>query len=335
MGIVVYFEDGQVSKIEPEPGFSYYQIRDLINSSNSIVSDGIPYDLTQEDSIRSISIPKYKFFPPNNNAKDLGVTGYLEYVLRMHAGLLWREGQYHISMVCLEKACQLMEYSTILWPQSEYFRIVNWYIELGKFKKAAEWKKWIYNHTKSTYDYAKDDFEQTIQSCKYIGTDLVEVGDCAACCCVCAKYRKRVYSLSGKTWKFPKFPADFCFRCGLKVLPFIEGISEPSFKCSNLVLYSRRLFRDDRSKRELESYRDRLVREEKERSNLTKADLNHIIYYWFKPKFPNDFPKSVSGFSRMRNANSKNYQRLMQMVEAAGYKIPKSLEEVAEWEQQE
>ena len=60
------------------------------------------------------------------------------------------------------------------------------------------------------------------------------------------------------------------------------------------------------------------------------ADLNHIIYYWFKPKFPNDFPKTLNAFSRMRNANSSKYQKLVQLVEEAGYRIPQSLEDVIE-----
>lgn len=83
------------------------------------------------------------------------------------------------------------------------------------------------------------------------------------------------------------------------------------------------------------NYRLWLERVEKSYNPINEPNLNHIIYYWFKPKFPDDFPKSLSGFSRMRNGNTANYQKLAQKIEDAGYTIPKSLDEVAEWEERE
>lgn len=330
MAVTVYYERGQVVKISPEPNVSYYDVREIINEATSIVSDGIPYDLTDRNSIYSIAIPEYTYTHENKHAQDLGATGYLEYVLRMHAGLLWNNGNYDLSLVCLGKACQLMLYSPMIWKKKDYYRIVHENIELGRFKKAKEWKDWIEKYVIDSSDYAKDAFARTVQSCNQFGTDLVEVGDANCCCEICAKYRKRIYSLSGRNWKFPRFPKDFHFGCNLQITEFYEGVMEPSFKCLNYVLYSRRPFKDDRSIEEKERYKKRIeeirIAEEKHLS----ADLNRIIYYWFKPKFPNDFPKSLSGFSRMRNSNSPKYQKLVQMIENAGYTIPKSLEEVVE-----
>lgn len=335
MGVTVYYKHGQVVKILPEPNESYCQVRALINEATFIVSDGVSYDLTDRDSIYSIKIPNYTDTHQNNHAQDLGATGYLEYVLRMHAGILWNNGDYDLSLVCLGKACQLMLYSPMIWQRKDYYRIVDENIKLGRFKKAKEWKDWIEKYVPDSSDYARDAFDRTVQSCNQLGTDLVEVSDANYCCEICAKYRKRIYSLSGRSWKFPHFPKDFHFGCNLCVTAFLEGIMEPSFKCLNYVIYSRRPFKDDRSIEEKEKY-EKWIEENKiaDEKHLS-ADLNHIIYYWFKPKFPNDFPKSLSGFSRMRNSNSPKYQKLMQMVENAGYKVPRSLEEVAEWDEQE
>lgn len=335
MPITVYFEHGRVVKLFPEPNQSYYDVRDKINAATDIVSDGIKYDLTDKQSIYSIAIPDYtkvRNVPPS---KELGPTGYLEYVLRMHAGFLWNDGDYQLSMACLEKSCQLMTYSTLGWERKDFYRVVNYYIELGRFKKAKEWKDWIDAHTESPEDYAKDAFARTLESCRKLGTDLIEVGDSSACCEICAKYRRRIYSLSGKSWKFPKFPDDFHFQCGLGIFAYIDGVSEPSFKCISPSLYSKRPFRDDRTEEEKENYRLWLARVEEYYNPINEPNLNHIIYYWFKPKFPDDFPKSLSGFSRMRNGNTANYQKLAQKIEDAGYTIPKSLDEVAEWEERE
>lgn len=332
MDTTVYFEQGQVVKMEPEPNCSYYEARGMINNAKNIVSDGVHYDLTDRDSIYSIAVPEYTYSHKNFHAQDLGVTGYLDYVLRMHSGLLWNQGEYILSLICLGKACQLMLYSTIGWQRKDYYRIVNWNIELGRFKKAQEWKDWIEKYTPNPMDVAVDSFNRTVNSCSFLRTDLVEVGDLGGLCKVCAKYRNRIYSLSGKTIKFPKFPKDFHYGCGLSIYPFIDGVSEPTFKCKNYILHSWRPFIDDRTPLEIENYKKRL--ELLSGWVEPKPNLNHIIYYWFKPKFPNDFPKTVGGFSRMRNANSKSYQKLMEKVAAAGYKIPQSLEEVAKWDEE-
>lgn len=60
-------------------------------------------------------------------------------------------------------------------------------------------------------------------------------------------------------------------------------------------------------------------------------ELNRAIFEWLQKHFPDDCPKSISGFSRMRNANSKNYQALVRKAEAAGFVFPKTLEDVAKW----
>lgn len=60
-------------------------------------------------------------------------------------------------------------------------------------------------------------------------------------------------------------------------------------------------------------------------------ELNRAIFEWLQKHFPEDCPKSISGFSRMRNSNSKNYQALVKKAEAAGFVFPKTLDDVAKW----
>lgn len=331
MNTTVYYEMGQVVKMYPAPTQSYYEARGTINEATLIVSDGVPYDLTIESSIRSIKVPKYTTNHPNKNAAGMGATGYLEYVLRMHAGYLWTIGAYDLAISCLEKACQLMVHSTLGWERRDYFRIVDWCIEMGQFKRAWYWEKWIANHTEDPANYPMDAFERALNMCRNLHTDLVEVGECGACCATCAKYRNRIYSISGRSWKFPHFPDDFHFQCGLHIAPFIDKVSVPTFRCRNYVLYSRRPFRDDRTPEEKERYVGWVEKLENEQQRERRARLNRVIYYWFKPKFPNDFPKSLSAFSRMRNENSAKYQNLLHMIESAGYAVPQSLEDAARW----
>lgn len=67
-------------------------------------------------------------------------------------------------------------------------------------------------------------------------------------------------------------------------------------------------------------------------SKENEKELNRIIFKWLQKNLPDDCPKSISGFQRMRNANSKNYQALVAKAEAAGFVFPTSLEEVTPWE---
>lgn len=54
MGVIVYYEKGQVVKMSPEPETSYYETRGLINEATSIVSDGIPYTIGLSRNFRTI-----------------------------------------------------------------------------------------------------------------------------------------------------------------------------------------------------------------------------------------------------------------------------------------
>lgn len=99
----VYYAYGHVQKVLPPLLGSYYENRDIINAATFIVSDGVAYDLTDIQSIRSIKIPNYHIYAPNKVGEELGVTGCLDYVLRMRSGLYWREGNFDLSIACLEK----------------------------------------------------------------------------------------------------------------------------------------------------------------------------------------------------------------------------------------
>lgn len=332
MTVTVFFEHGQVVGMQPAPKTSCYEERDLINNATLIVSDGVCYDLTDANSIHSIPVPDYLEVNDHPVSSDMGVTGYLDYVLRMHSGCLWNNGEYNLSISCLRQACLLMLYSPIAWQRKDYYRIVNSFISLGRFKKANEWKQWIEKNVPSSEDFLHDAFQRILDSCRELDTDLIEVDCNGPCCSVCARYRNRIYSLSGRDRRFPHFPKDFHFGCVLNEHPFIDGVMDPSFDCRNYVRHSNRPFVDDRTAEEKRAYADWQERLSSERDREHAADLNRIAFYWLKAAFPYDAPRSLSAFSKMRNTNSQKYQALAQKVEAAGYQIPNSLEEAAKWE---
>lgn len=57
--------------------------------------------------------------------------------------------------------------------------------------------------------------------------DYIEVVGCCSCA-ACAKYRKRIYCLSGNDIRFPKIPdyiLKHSYHCRLSIYPFSLGIS--------------------------------------------------------------------------------------------------------------
>ena len=73
----IYFKNGEMYKVYPTDKESWYDARYL-------VSDGVKYDLENLDDLKRIPVPK---FPPHQNIMEgYGVTGNLDYVLRMKAG---------------------------------------------------------------------------------------------------------------------------------------------------------------------------------------------------------------------------------------------------------
>lgn len=326
---IVFYENGHVCGMTPRPLGKYYDNRDAINSATTIFSDGVQYDLTNIDSIHSIAIPNYQAYTPKLTGDELGVTGHLDYVLRMRSGQYWNNCEYELAIACLEKATQLMKYSTIGWPRKDFYRIVNELNDLGQFKKALRWKKWIEYNIPHENANEKEDL---YLCCKALETDLVQVGDSDTCCAKCAMYRKRIYSISGKDKRFPKFPDDFHSNCGLSAHPFVYGISRPTFKCWNIILYSRRKFKDDRSESEKENYETWQKMLKQLPPVIREPKLPRIIYFRLKKLLPDDAPKTMSGFMRMYNANSKRYQALVKKAEAIGFVFPESLDDVAKWE---
>ena len=325
---IIYYNNGYVTKVSPDPLKPYYEAREAINEATCIVSDGIMYDLTDRESIYSIAVPHYI----DSDGGTMGITRYLDYVLRMHASILWGNDDYTLAMACLGKANQLMLFSPWGWRRKDYFRIVYWNIELGNFYKADEWRQWIENNTLSSDEEWILYFNRERDACYELGTDLMLVEGSNACCEICAKYRNRVFSLSGRDYRFPKFPDDFHFSCGLPLSPFIYGVTQTNFNCKNIERYSRRRFKDDRTKAEKENYVVWKERVDKEESLEVTPNIGHIIYHWYKPLFPDIFPKNLSAFSRMRNSNSKKYQEIISIIKKHGYRVPDTVDDVKAWD---
>ena len=155
----IYFKNGEMYKVYPSDKESWYDARYL-------VSDGVKYDLENLDDLKRIPVPK---FPPHQNIMEgYGVSGNLDYVLRMKAGNFYNRKDKIMCSACLWKCTELMLAHPLSWEESHFYRIVQWHVEMGMFDEADKAEKYIYsvldhdanyqqliNHIKDNPEYIK------------------------------------------------------------------------------------------------------------------------------------------------------------------------------------
>ncbi len=287
------------------------------------------YDFNSIEGINNIPVPCREV---NGDSS----TGRVEYYLRGQCFFNhWNAGKTELALACLRKAQDLMFISDMVWKRRDFLRLVEYLYEAGKDSEAAVQLKRIDDFL-ATQDIVQDAFSSALSSAQFLETDLMEVYSHSPCCKECAKYVNRIYSISGKDRRFPplKDAARDCqheLRC-LSFTPFVYGVHEPTFECKNIIKYSNRPFRDERTREEIRRYDDCLAADMQRREDEAKQEARMIenaktkrkdmqTLQWLQENLPSIAPKSLSGFRRMRTTNSKNYQKLVAEARKLGKEI--------------
>ncbi len=284
----------------------------------------LAYDFNSIEGINRIPVPC-------REVNGSSSTGRVEYYLRGQCfARHWDSGNIELALACLKKAQELMYISDMIWKKDDFMRLVYYLRKAGKNQEADIEERKINSYFESKNEL-RDSFSQRLKSAKELHTDLVEITNSGICCAECAKYRHRIYSISGKDKRFPALPAQFNPKtfsynhfC-LSVWPFVYGVMEPSFECKDFIRYSNRPFVDDRTSEEINNYikwqmaeQQKLERQEKLRQeaqeNAERIEALRKEFLWIQKNLPDLCPKSLSGYSRMKNAKSKSYQKIIQEI---------------------
>lgn len=321
-GQTIYFKNGKMYKVYPSDKESWYDARYL-------VSDDVLYDLETIDDINKIPIPQ--FAESDDVMSGYGVTGSLDYVLRMKAGAFYNRNEKELCSACLWKATELMFSSGIDWRKEDYLRIVNWHYELGMFDEARKAEKYLL----SKEEYTKNIFDSCAESTKNIvltnarksNLDLVAFHDYGQGCCEeCAKMRGRVYSISGKNKIFPKLPnyaklhGNFHEGCRCMMSSYHDNIDSKIYYKGNSVdaiTSSIRPWIDDRSDEEISLYKEYLKRQ----ADNEKKERDRKEYYNLLELYPEIVPKSFGAYRRMKNSKTKNFMKLFAIAKEKGIVI--------------
>lgn len=189
------------------------------------------------------------------------------------------------------------------------------------------------------------------EDAKHLDTDLVIMSAHGASCPECAKYQGRVFSLSGHSKLFPKLPSKVSIYggihpgCGHTFSPYIHGVSDPMLDYTltfqtdvapryrkNIIAFSGRPFVDDRLPKDIakaEEYNAKLKEEQVRRLYFERhrAEIeaqwaaDKCDYKWLQENLPDICPKSYSGYKRMKNGNTKNYQIIVAKAKEMGREI--------------
>lgn len=183
--------------------------------------------------INSIPVPAKNY----NTGNDLQDCIY--YLLQRKATEHKKAGRIDCAIACLRKSNALSDYEARpLLTQKEYLRLVK-YIELsGNVALAQEELNKIYLRHPEFLDRRISNLpriKEAIKRNKELKNDYLLVTTSRKCP-ICGKYDQKIYSISGKSSKYPKLPSEiknnggFCPNCILGILPYFERINTPPAK---------------------------------------------------------------------------------------------------------
>lgn len=272
------------------------------------------YDLTTIEGIRAIPVPTQK------ETKMHDVKEGLEYKLQRLATQYKKDGKMDLAIECLRKSNQLMPYSIFEYQKRDYERLYKFLLQAGRIEEAKVEKDKIEKMfgdspiQKSTQERI---YKGVFKDCQEYGTDLVEMSEHYPTCGECAKYQGRVFSISGVSKVYPPLP-DVLKKgrvhndCRHILHPFFAGVSVANHK--NIIEYSNRPFEDNRSEEEKQQYD--LWKNNKKQEKKDRSD-----YEWIVVNLSDIAPKSFGGYRKMKNANSKNYNKIVEAARQKGKNI--------------
>lgn len=309
------------------------------------------YDLSSAAGIASIPERSGLPRPPFG-----GVTGSIDYYLRNKSAEYENHGNIELAILCLQKSNAIRMACRSGYRKNDYYRLVrllaqNGFVEEAKAEKAKIDRFFGKEETDAFVNKDKELRDSVLQAARALHTDLVIMSSHENSCTECAKYQGRVFSLSGKSSKFPKIPDVFFTYgaihegCRHSFSPYCDGISSAPLKYTlsiqktsnkkhskNIVTFSNRPFVDDRPPEVIEEaarFQDELKAEAQKRQiyydTIIEKDAERWQckreFNWIQSNLPELCPKSLSGYRRMKSQNTKNYQKIKALAAEKGVKL--------------
>ena len=160
--------------------------------------------------------------------------------------------------------------------------------------------------------------------------DYIEVVSSCSCA-TCAKYRNRIYCLSGNDIRFPRVPdyiLKYSYHCRLFVYPFFLGSNyvhtsdgQAVSDVHTLIKISNRPFVDDRADEEIGRYNTLWHRRKQDYIDSINRKRSAAEYEIIERMLPEFAPKGKGAYLRMKQLRSDNYIKIMRVAEMSNIKI--------------
>lgn len=188
------------------------------------------YDMDSLEGINSIPVPAQNY-NTGDPTKDC-----IYYLLQRKATEHKKNGKMDLAIACLRKSNALSDYERRpLLTQKEYLRLIKFIESTGDFEKAQLELENIYKRHPEFLDKRVSNLlrvKDAIKKNKEFKNDYVLITTNKTCS-ICSKYNRKIYSISGKSKKYPKLPSEIshdggtCPNCILGITSYFENISSP------------------------------------------------------------------------------------------------------------
>lgn len=281
----------------------------LLNKIKELLGSKPKYDFSSVDSIKRIPIPTYKPLQGLSSPVD-----NIEYILQRKATEFKKMGRMDLAIACLEKSNEIMPFSNFSWSAKDYYRLVKYLKADGQHERALREEEKL----KSRFPELFDGVNVANPQIKKINTDLIHFTG-SRLCPLCSIYSGRTFSRSGRDKRFPAFsvfPEELknvnCPECGIFLGFTPYHVVDAGNKLRDEIKKSNAPFVDSRNAELKKIYFAH--KEEAEFKAKSKAEYDLV-----SKVLPNLAPKSLSGYSRMKSGNTKNYQKIVETMRNSGY----------------
>lgn len=169
------------------------------------------YDLDSINGINKIGVPKYQ------PLKDLeSPVNNIEYILQRKATEHKKNGRMDLAIACLKKSNELMPYSNYKYSAKDYLRYIKYLRSDGQNELAEAEEKKLHIEHPELFDKRignKQRLLEYIAKCKSCNSDLLYITTNSHCP-ICKEYNRKIFSISGKSKKYPKLPDEFLVNGG-------------------------------------------------------------------------------------------------------------------------
>lgn len=182
------------------------------------------YDMDTLQGINSIPVPA-KNYDTGNPTKDC-----IYYLLQRKATEHKKNNRMDLAIACLRKSNELSDFEKKpLLTQKDYLRLVKYIEATGNTELAKQEAQKIYNRHPEFLDKRVSNLPNIRKTLLQQGkwkNDFVLISTNNHCP-ICKKYNLKVYSINGRSKKYPKLPVEvtkyggFCPNCHLSLNAFL------------------------------------------------------------------------------------------------------------------